>query len=162
MELFQELKPSTVKLAVTGGRGFDDAALLYTVLNQFLRPQMPKLVEVIHGGARGADALAHRWAVIQGIKVTRIDAEWSALGDAAGPIRNQKILDLTRPNQVVAFKGNDGTRDMIERSINHRKLKLLDHVFVVERCPDRWWTPAHPMTCPTCMRQGFHVAEAQL
>lgn len=37
-------------------------------------------------------------------------------GRAAGPIRNQQMLDEGKPHLVVAFPGGTGTADMVRRA----------------------------------------------
>jgi hypothetical protein len=46
-------------------------------------------------------------------------------GRAAGPIRNQAILDEGKPDLVVAFPGGRGTTDMVSRVQNARIEVLL-------------------------------------
>jgi len=43
-------------------------------------------------------------------------ANWRTHGKAAGPIRNQQMLDEGRPHLVVAFPGGTGTADMVRRA----------------------------------------------
>jgi hypothetical protein len=38
------------------------------------------------------------------------------LGNAAGPIRNQEMLDKGKPYATIAFPGRTGTADMVRRS----------------------------------------------
>lgn len=71
---------------------------------------------IIHGGARGADALADRWAVSNWVTSVAVEANWSAFGKAAGPIRNQSMIDSYMPDLVLAFPGGRGTADMIRRA----------------------------------------------
>jgi hypothetical protein len=68
---------------------------------------------VITGGARGADSMAHEWAVSRGIPTEVYMAEWGRLGRKAGPIRNQRMLQQGRPDLVIAFPGGRGTANMI-------------------------------------------------
>jgi hypothetical protein len=72
---------------------------------------------VIHGTARGADTLAGIAALELGISVERYPANWTKYGRAAGPIRNRQMLEIGRPDLVLAFHENiadsRGTADMI-------------------------------------------------
>jgi DNA-binding MurR/RpiR family transcriptional regulator len=46
-------------------------------------------------------------------------ADWEAYGKAAGPIRNQRMLDEGKPDLVIAFSDlptTSGTYDMIKRA----------------------------------------------
>ena len=105
----------TYTLLVCGGRSFADDRLLETALDALVaRLGAPALV--VAGGAAGADTLAIRWAARRKFKRRVEPADWAAHGKAAGPIRNQKMLDLYRPGVVVAFPGGVGTADMVRRS----------------------------------------------
>ena len=78
----------------------------------------PDLI-VIHGGARGADKLAGGAALFLGLDVIEVPAKWREYGRAAGPIRNQEMLEM-RPDLVLAFHERmdlgKGTRDMVNRA----------------------------------------------
>lgn len=71
---------------------------------------------VVTGGARGVDFLASRWAIANEIKTCIYPAQWSKLGKAAGPVRNQRMLDEEKPDMVLAFPGGIGTADMVDRA----------------------------------------------
>jgi len=76
---------------------------------------------LIHGAARGADSLAASWAIDTGLaefgEVLAFPADWNKHGVAAGPVRNQEMLDVGKPDLVVAFAGGRGTEDMVRRAI---------------------------------------------
>jgi hypothetical protein len=71
---------------------------------------------IIQGGARGADRLAFIWAGRQLIQTETFLADWKTHGKAAGPIRNQRMIDEGKPDLVVAFPGGKGTADMVRRA----------------------------------------------
>lgn len=95
------------RILVCGGRDFDDYAALAEALD-VMRPSV-----VIHGAARGADSLAHRWAQNRCVPVESYPADWRTHGKAAGPIRNRRMLDEGKPDIVAAFPGGRGTEHMI-------------------------------------------------
>jgi hypothetical protein len=43
-------------------------------------------------------------------------ADWTRHGKAAGPKRNQLMLDKEKPDLVIAFPGGKGTADMVARA----------------------------------------------
>ena len=43
--------------------------------------------------------------------------QWHKLGFVAGPIRNHRMILQGKPDGVIAFKGGNGTADMVRRSI---------------------------------------------
>lgn len=103
-----------MKILVCGGRDYDNEHRVGAILNAAVKRL--GMSELIHGGARGADALADAWARRQGFPVTVFPADWKAEGRAAGPRRNQRMLDEGKPQAVIAFAGGRGTADMIQRA----------------------------------------------
>lgn len=99
-----------MKILVCGGRDFNDYEFATQCLN-FLRAYL-KSFTIIEGGARGADSLARKWAVENGVDFITVPADWNKHGKRAGPIRNQLMLDMN-PNCVVAFEGGNGTAHMV-------------------------------------------------
>lgn len=71
---------------------------------------------VIHGAARGADTEAAWLARGRGLAVEAFPADWRKHGRAAGPLRNQRMLDEGKPDLVIAFSGGKGTADMVRRA----------------------------------------------
>lgn len=78
------------------------------------------ITELAHGDAKGADRMARDWAKKRGIKVEKYPADWDEHGDAAGPIRNQEMLDDFEPDAVIAFEGHKGTLDMVHRARRYK------------------------------------------
>jgi hypothetical protein len=116
-----------VKVLVCGGRDYVDQAALNDVLDS-LDLQAP-ITQVIHGGARGADHMAGVWASGAGVWVRIFRADWGTHGKAAGPIRNQRMLDEGKPDLVVACSGGTGTADMVRRAqeAGHKVLFVAGH-----------------------------------
>jgi hypothetical protein len=103
------------RVLVCGGRDFSDKALAFRVLDG-LHARQP-ITALIEGGARGADTIGREWAIqYRSIVVRTFPADWATHGRAAGPIRNQQMLDEGRPDLVVAFPGGKGTADMVRRA----------------------------------------------
>lgn len=103
-----------MKVLVCGGRDFNDAMTLGSWLGGIHKRGGISLL--IHGGARGADFMAGEFAKWAGIPVRVYSADWDKHGRAAGPIRNQQMLDDGKPDLVVAFEGGRGTADMVRRA----------------------------------------------
>lgn len=101
-------------LLVCGGRDYANEEELFGVLDAVHRD--PGITEIIQGGAKGADTLAFKYARHRGIMCTTFRAEWGRDGKAAGPIRNQRMLDEGKPDFVLAFPGGVGTADMVRRA----------------------------------------------
>jgi YspA, cpYpsA-related SLOG family len=98
-----------MKLLVSGYREYQDYAQFSQALNE-LGPS-----EILHGGCRGADQLASRYAEEHGLKQQIFEADWSQ-GRSAGPRRNQLMLDQ-QPDHVILFLSihSKGTLDMLTR-----------------------------------------------
>lgn len=100
------------RVLVCGGRDYHDVRTLTRVLDSLDPP--PTLI--IQGGAFGADACASEWAYKRNVLERQFPADWKTHGRAAGPIRNQQMLDDGKPDLVVAFPGGTGTADMVRRA----------------------------------------------
>lgn len=100
------------RVLVCGGRKFDD----FNLLAATMEPYRESIRVVIHGGAHGADSLAETWANEWGKGVHRFPAQWGKYGKAAGPIRNQRMIDVGKPDIVIAMPGGVGTADMVRRA----------------------------------------------
>lgn len=105
-----------MKILVCGGRDYSDHEEVANVLDGYCYSVPAMSVAIIHGGARGADSLAGRYAQENGICEIVVKANWDVHGKSAGPIRNQWMLDYCNPNIVVAFPGGAGTADMVRRA----------------------------------------------
>ncbi len=104
-----------MRILVCGGRDYGDWAYLCSWLDQ-LHYGVEPVTEVIHGGATGADMLAGKWARYRGVKETPMPANWRLYGRAAGPLRNQRMLERG-PDRVIAFPGGRGTADMTRQAL---------------------------------------------
>lgn len=99
-----------MRVLVCGGRAYSKKEILWETLDKVLE-KYPDL-EVVHGAARGADILAEMWCKEKQVPYIGVPARWTDLGKAAGMIRNKKMLDDYKPDQVVAFPGGSGTANM--------------------------------------------------
>jgi hypothetical protein len=110
-----------MRVLVCGGRDFDDAGLIISVLDRLHTEK--SFTVLIHGNARGADRIADDWAWRRGVPREPYGlphGEWDELGKKAGPLRNQRMLDEGKPDLVVAFPGGGGTKDLVSRAVKAR------------------------------------------
>lgn len=98
-----------MRVLVCGGRNYYEWNVVQRTLSE-IKPSV-----VINGGAPGADALATKWASVNGVPLVTYPALWHQ-GKKAGPQRNAFMLADSRPELVVAFPGGPGTRDMIQKA----------------------------------------------
>ena len=107
-----------VRIIIAGGRDFNDSKLFEEKTTEILAQYED--IELVSGHARGADAMAEKYANDMGIRVKVMPAEWNKYGKAAGPIRNKQMLDyaLEEVAVLIAFwdGSSKGTKDMINRA----------------------------------------------
>jgi hypothetical protein len=103
-----------MRVIVCGGRGYADADMVGVSLDAVARKHPNGLV-IVQGGAAGADELARDWCQSRNVECVTYAADWEKHGRAAGPMRNQQMLDAGADG-VVAFPGGRGTADMVERA----------------------------------------------
>lgn len=101
-----------MKVIIAGGRDFDD----YSQFVVGLDSAGFDITEVVSGGAAGADRMGEIWADFTKTLLTRFPADWVTHGKAAGPIRNQQMVDYA--DALIAFWDGTsrGTRDIIQRA----------------------------------------------
>jgi hypothetical protein len=127
-------------LVITGGRKYNNARFLRNKIADW-HPDM-----IVHGGATGADLLAHQYAREQGIPVACFwlsNNQWRTHGNYAGIRRNEQMIQFLRMIadfsaeeigvesitttydyesghpliQGIAFPGGSGTNDMSQRML---------------------------------------------
>ena len=98
---------------ICGSRDFTDRERI-----RLRMAQLPPGTVIVHGAARGADTIAGEIAAEMGLEVRAHPAEWRKYGRAAGPIRNQAMLDIEHPDLVIAYPEDEarGTWDMVRRA----------------------------------------------
>lgn len=123
-----------MRVLVCGSRDWTDCFAINCVLNGYLSDGDP--FTVISGMAKGADAIAAEWAVLNGQELLAFPAEWDMYGKSAGPVRNRQMLEEGKPDIVWAFKTrveSRGTNHMVNLS---RKAGVLTYE-VTSRTQDR-------------------------
>lgn len=106
--------PEPARVLVCGSRAATDTAPIFAALAAF-HQQIP-IGCLIQGGAQGVDEMAGIWAAANGLPVAVFRPDWRKHGRAAGPLRNQRMLDEGKPDVVIAFPGGRGTADMVRRA----------------------------------------------
>ncbi|MBE6562424.1 MAG: DUF2493 domain-containing protein [Ruminococcaceae bacterium] len=129
------------RIIIAGGRDFNNYELLKKTLNEYFErtlnvkatelpwkiEQESLRIEIISGGAKGADSLGEKYAEEYGIPVVRYPADWKKYGRAAGPKRNE---EMARAAAADGFSGvlfafwdgtSPGTANMIKTA---EKFKL--------------------------------------
>jgi hypothetical protein len=102
------------KLLVTGSRHWDDVDMVEEVLGIFRHRRLT----LVHGDAPGLDRIAATIWIGWGKKSWPHRARWRLHGNAAGPIRNQEMVDRGGFTACLAFPlgVSRGTRDCMRRA----------------------------------------------
>ncbi len=108
------------RLIVCGSRNFRDEVLFEQGMTQVMRlwcVQFARDWTIVHGGARGADAMADKWARDGELTVEVFPAEWELYGKAAGMRRNRQMAEAGA-DLCLAFPFGDspGTWSMIREA----------------------------------------------
>lgn len=103
-------------ILICGGRDYRDWDGFCRTMRAVLVDVQGEELRIVHGGASGADAMAARWASEHSYQCVAYEADWAREGRAAGPQRNQRMLDAEHVSLVVAFPGGRGTADMVRRA----------------------------------------------
>jgi hypothetical protein len=103
-----------IKVVIAGSRTFDNYDLLFEKCSEALKDYDSVEVEIVSGGAKGADKLGERFAKEKGFALTLFPADWNKFGKSAGYIRNKemaKYADIL----IVFWDGvSKGTKHMID------------------------------------------------
>lgn len=108
-----------MRVLFSGNRKFDDDRVVIAMLDRLVaRAGGPPHVTVVHGGSGSLDWMVDVLARHIGMKVEIHRADWQRHGRAAGPIRNQEMVDLGA-DLLVAYPLPEGrgTQDCIERGV---------------------------------------------
>lgn len=103
------------RVIIAGCRNFNNYDLFSTVVDKCLsRIRNEYEIIILSGCCSGTDTMAERYAKENNFKVELFPADWS-LGRKAGPLRNQKMVDIA--DFAIAFpSGGRGTQSLINLS----------------------------------------------
>ena len=108
------------KIAIVGSRNFKNYYVFKRVVSLILdfNNLTKKQIEIISGGAEGADSLARRYAIENSIPFKELLADWKKFGKKAGYIRNVEIWNYS--DFGIAFwdgvsKGTSHSIDLAEK-----------------------------------------------
>ena len=105
-----------LNIVVAGGREYENypelSQKLDRVISELNTPPGMKL-NIVSGGARGADTLAEKYAQERGLGLQVFKADWEGQGLNAGMNRNRQMAEAG--DILVAFPGGSGTENMIQQ-----------------------------------------------
>lgn len=132
--MLEKIRFGVTKVAIVcGGRRYGEAYLSKNVVNPRCTAERKRawtvldamvarlgVEAIVQGAATGADYQAWAWAEARRFPCGSFAADWKpdgvTLDRAAGPKRNQRMLEESNPMAVIAFPGGDGTLDMVTRA----------------------------------------------
>jgi hypothetical protein len=115
-----------VKIIIAGSRTFNDYTLLHDICDHMLQNQ--REIEIVSGGANGADKLGEQYASEKGYTIKQFIPDWNKWGKSAGYIRNQEMAEYA--DALIAFWCNQskGTEHMINLANKYAlKVKVVKY-----------------------------------
>lgn len=116
-------------IIVAGCRDFNDYSVVENEMMNYIGKFIGKIeIEIISGGAKGADALGERFAKEYNLSLKVVPADWKTYGRSAGPRRNELMARMA--GTLIAFWDGKsrGTKNMIDTA---KKLGLRVKVITI-------------------------------
>lgn len=106
------------KVIIAGSRSFQDYPMLKKYAD-FKLSNIKDTIEIVSGGAKGADSLGERYAKENGYSLKVFPADWERFGKAAGYMRNVEMARYA--DALLAFWDGKscGTMHMIQIAYNY-------------------------------------------
>lgn len=112
------------RIAISGSRELDGKIAHYLVYNGMCMHDWP-ISRYNFGDARGIDAAAENVCESLDIDYVKYHADWSEHGKAAGPIRNDRMLQESDALIAIRLNGSAGTSDAIDRAKKYNLPTLI-------------------------------------
>lgn len=116
-------------IIIAGCRDFNDYSVVEKEVMGLIGKVIGKIeIEIISGGATGADALGERFAKEHNLSLKVVPADWKTYGRSAGPRRNEQMARMA--GTLIAFWDGKsrGTKNMIDTA---KRLGLRVKVVIV-------------------------------
>ena len=108
-----------MKVIIAGTRTFSDYDYLEEHVSETLRNYHDADIEIVSGGASGADFLGEQYAKKHNLPIKRFPADWNQYGRAAGPIRNRQMAEYADVCLVFWDGKSRGSENMITEGRKH-------------------------------------------
>ena len=103
-----------LKVIIAGSRNFNDYEMLEQLVDMYLQRYSADQIEIVSGGARGADSLGERYARSRGIALKVMPADWNRYGKSAGYRRNESMAQYATHCIVFWDGASRGSQHMID------------------------------------------------
>lgn len=114
-----------MRVIIAGSRKFDNKDFLYEMMDQLLADYTHDEVEIISGGASGADMLGIQYANDRDYALRVFLADWGKHGKSAGPIRNSEMIKIAEAAVFFWDGKSPGTADCIRKAKNKGILAIV-------------------------------------
>lgn len=114
-----------MKIAIVGGRDFNDYELLKKEVGKFIDENGISLRSIVSGGAKGADTSAEKFAAEMDVEMIVFKPDFEKFGRGAALARNTQIVEYA--DTVFAFWDgkSKGTLDSIKKTEKLGKKLLI-------------------------------------
>ena len=107
------------KVIIAGGRDYNNFQQLTVTMDALLVNKSQ--VTIISGGARGADSLGGKYAMMRGYPLIIMKADWAKYGKCAGYLRNEEMLRIATAAACFWNGISRGTSHMIDLTMQSGK-----------------------------------------
>lgn len=115
-----------MRLLITASRELTEAH--YDLLAETLKTHYPDATEIWHGGARGGDQLAKRYARENNLKEVEVKPDYTQTGTKPAPLKRNDLLVANTDATLAAYHGSQtgGTAYTAKASLKagHRTTEL--------------------------------------
>jgi hypothetical protein len=104
-------------VALVGSRDYHNYQEFSSLIDKTLKEwSLEGEIVIVSGGAKGADALAEKYAKERKYGLHVFSADWKKFGLSAGPKRNSQIVDIA--THMIAFPSDEskGTYDSLQKA----------------------------------------------
>lgn len=116
------------KVIIAGSRTFSNFDLLIDYCDEKLNEFYFDKVELVGGGAKGADYLGKEYAKLRGYKYREFSADWDKYGYAAGPIRNREMAEYADVLILFWDGKSRGSASMLREAMK-RKIRVFEVLY---------------------------------
>ena len=113
-----------VRIVIFGSRSVEHSERYYQHIETLVRSieAENKEVEIISGGAVGADKLAIDYAERLGVDLRIMNADWDKLGKSAGYVRNAEMAKIADIGICLWDMESKGTKHMLNLLLKEDKM----------------------------------------
>ena len=123
------------KVIIAGTRTFQDYSML-EAHTDYMLSRIEDSIEIVSGGARGADELGEQYAKARNYRIKKFPADWEQYGKRAGVIRNAAMAEYADALLAYWDGQSRGTKNMIDEA-TARGLKVSIKIYSVRNSLDK-------------------------